>query len=298
MADSKSLAHWEGWRVSSLLEDAPTNLGVMRNANLVQDYGQNSSPLSFSESYTTNLGNSRASNEKLAGQSGQIAAFDFGGKLDDVPARNDDKNRSNSGPAFFSVAGRSGGQISNVNEVKHGSRNAKSGQGFEARNSAGSLAGTNRMGNESSIEDVSVHANQAMPEHSEITQSARVNSPASIAAFDAQAHVTATCADSPEESENKTTYTPSESSQWAMANYAIDPVQNSKNRWRIRIRCRKTGCKHSDHLRLKTITFMSDSAYKKLTRSKAKYELWKKSIIAENAISCRKDGEKHSASDE
>ena len=82
--------------------------------------------------------------------------------------------------------------------------------------------------------------------------------------------------------------THSELVAWAISNYAIDPIQNSKNRWRIRIRCRKVGCVHSDHIGLKTISFMDDSAYRRIARSKRKYADWKKQIKAENAGTLRK----------
>lgn len=134
---------------------------------------------------------------------------------------------------------------------------------------------------------------------SELAQSARLSAPANAASFDAQdyglPHVqndqennrSATCAESPKAEEKPTAYKISDLASWAIKNYAVDPVQNSKNRWRIRIRCRKAGCAHSDHLKLKTVSFMSDSAYRKLSRSKRKYELWKKATIAENARALR-----------
>ena len=134
----------------------------------------------------------------------------------------------------------------------------------------------------------------------EVAQSARIASPANQASFDAGklslSHVqneqennqSATCAKSPEVEETPNRLTGRELAEWAMANYAVDPIQNSKNRWRIRLRCRKSGCQHSDHLHLKTISFMSDSVFKKLTRSERKYELWKKAVLAENAGTLRK----------
>jgi len=135
-------------------------------------------------------------------------------------------------------------------------------------------------------------------QEAEIAPSARLSAPANQASFDAAdyhlPHVqneqenqeSATCANSPELEPKQDTLTGRELTEWAMENYAVDPIQNSKNRWRIRLRCRKTGCKHEGHLGLKTVSFMSDSAFKKLTKSGRKYELWKKSIIAENAAKC------------
>jgi len=136
-------------------------------------------------------------------------------------------------------------------------------------------------------------------EKPEIATSARLTSPANQANFDAgkislphvqndqEKQETATCAKSPEVEEKPNRLTGRELTEWAIKNYAVDPIQNSKNRWRIRLRCRKTGCKHEGHLGLKTVSFMSDSAYKKLTRSERKYELWKKAILAENAGALR-----------
>ena len=129
-----------------------------------------------------------------------------------------------------------------------------------------------------------------------VDQSATLKTPASVASFDTAAHVqkehenspSRTCADSPEAEEKPVAFSFSELPKWAMANFAVDPVQSSKNRWKIRVRCRKAGCKHEGHLKLKTVSFISDSAYKQITRSKRKYELWKKTILAENARALRK----------
>lgn len=74
---------------------------------------------------------------------------------------------------------------------------------------------------------------------------------------------------------------------WAIGNYTVDPIQNSKNRWRIRIRCRKVGCVHSDHIGLKTISFVDDPVYRRIAKSERKYADWKKQIIAENATTLR-----------
>lgn len=78
-----------------------------------------------------------------------------------------------------------------------------------------------------------------------------------------------------------------ELARWAIENYTVDPVQNSKNRWRIRLRCRKVNCRHSDHAKLITVSFMSDSAFRQISRGKKKYERWKKQIKAENARALR-----------
>lgn len=134
----------------------------------------------------------------------------------------------------------------------------------------------------------------------EVAQSARIASPANQASFDAGklslSHVqneqennqSATC-DKPEPNTGKQSTSQSrEAAALDLSIFCVDPIKSSANRWRIRIRCRKSGCKHSDHLHLKTISFMSDSAFKKLTRSERKYELWKKAILAENAGALRK----------
>lgn len=223
------MAHWEdspnGWRVSTLLEDAPTNLGVLRDANLVQNYGQDSGPLSFSESYTTNIRNSQAINEGPFGQQGQVEAVNLGGKLNDVlenglrgnsrlfilpgmgcdlgssktgldqherpitheniSARSDNQNRTNSGPDSFSVANSSGVETGNVNEVKNEleRRDRKEIQGSRLNGGSGlcvDLSSDDRGNTGSNFND-----NFNNQSSSEITQSARINSPAQVAAFDA-----------------------------------------------------------------------------------------------------------------
>lgn len=131
-------------------------------------------------------------------------------------------------------------------------------------------------------------SNSENTEDSQVDNQARVNSPAQVAAFDTQSHVTATC--------GKKEETPIASNQlrgkdlidWAIGNYTVDPVQNSKNRWKIRLRCRKVGCEHADHLKIKTVSFMSDSGYKSAIRGAKKHASWKKQIIAENARALRK----------
>jgi len=132
-----------------------------------------------------------------------------------------------------------------------------------------------------------------------VAPSARLTSPANQANFDngdypvphvqneQENNQSATCAKSPEVEEKPNRLTGRELTEWAIKNYAVDPIQSSKNRWKIRLRCRKTGCKHEGHLGLKTVSFMSDSVFKKLTRSERKYELWKKAILAENAAALR-----------
>lgn len=165
----------------------------------------------------------------------------------------------------------------NANEVKNGNQLGGDLLGGSSRLSSGSI-------------------DQERPK---ITQSARIASPANQASFDAgnysvphvqneqENNQSATCAKSPEVEEKPNRLTGRELTEWAIKNYAVDPIQSSKNRWKIRLRCRKTGCKHEDHLGLKTVSFMSDSAFKKLTRSERKYELWKKAILAENAATLR-----------
>lgn len=132
------------------------------------------------------------------------------------------------------------------------------------------------------------------------TQSARIASPANQASFNAGnyslPHVQneqennqfATCDKSEPNTGKQSTSQSREVTALDLSIFCVDPIKSSANRWRIRIRCRKPGCKHSDHLHLKTISFMSDSAFKKLTRSERKYELWKKATIAENARALRK----------
>lgn len=132
------------------------------------------------------------------------------------------------------------------------------------------------------------------------TRSARLYVPANQASFDAgkyslphvqneqENNQSATCAKSPEVEVIIGRLTGRELAKWAIENFAVDPIKSSKNRWKIRIRCRGTGCKHDHHLGLKTVSFMSDSVFKKLTRSESKYELWKKQTIAENAGALRK----------
>lgn len=134
----------------------------------------------------------------------------------------------------------------------------------------------------------------------EVAQSARIASPANQASFDAGnyplPHVQneqennqfATCDKSEPNTGKQSTSQSREVTALDLSIFCVDPIKSSANRWRIRIRCRKPGCKHSDHLHLKTISFMSDSAFKKLTRSERKYELWKKATIAENARALRK----------
>lgn len=74
-----------------------------------------------------------------------------------------------------------------------------------------------------------------------------------------------------------------ELTNWAIENYTVDPIKSSKNRWRIRLRCRKVRCQHLDHSGLLTVSFMSDSAYRQVSRGKKKYEQWKRQIKAESA---------------
>jgi hypothetical protein len=114
-----------------------------------------------------------------------------------------------------------------------------------------------------------------------IKESARLVSPANQASFDVGKLPIVTCGKiEPSNSQERI--------KWAIDNYTVDPIQNSKNRWRIRLRCRKTGCKHEGHLGLKTVSFMSDSAFQKVSRGSKKYADWKKQIKAENAGALRK----------
>lgn len=77
-----------------------------------------------------------------------------------IPARSHNQNRTNSGPDSFSVADRSGVETGNVGEVEH------------------EMGGNcnNHNGRNSSISGINKEI--------EITQSARINSPAQVAAFD------------------------------------------------------------------------------------------------------------------
>jgi len=122
---------------------------------------------------------------------------------------------------------------------------------------------------------------------SEITQSARIAS-SNQAGFDAKSHVTATCGKRDETPNANNQLRGKDLIDWALGNYTVDPVQNSKNRWKIRLRCRKVGCEHLDHLKIKTVSFMSDSGYKSAIRGSKKHASWKKQIIAENARALRK----------
>lgn len=71
-------------------------------------------------------------------------------------------------------------------------------------------------------------------------------------------------------------------------NHVVDPIRISPNTWRIRIRCRKVGCQHLDHLAIRNVSLMSNSSFNQLKRSLKNYGLWKRSIIAENARALRK----------
>lgn len=118
----------------------------------------------------------------------------------------------------------------------------------------------------------------------EIAPSARLSAPANQASFDAQSHVPVTCGKREVKTSNVNHLA---EVNWAIENYTVDPIKNSKNMWRIRLRCRKTGCKHEDHLGLKTVSFMSDSAFQKVSRGSKKYADWKKQVKAENAGALR-----------
>lgn len=98
----------------------------------------------------------------------------------------------------------------------------------------------------------------------------------------------ATCGKPPATLTDSTRLSAKELANWAMANFTVDPVKNSKNRWKIRIRCRKVGCDHSTHLNILTVSFMSDAAFGQASRGSKKYEQWKKQILAENARALRK----------
>lgn len=65
--------------------------------------------------------------------------------------------------------------------------------------------------------------------------------------------------------------------------YAVDPIKISRNTWRIRIRCRRSKCKHEDHRSIFTVSLMSNSAFNSVRRNQKDYAPWKRSIIAENA---------------
>jgi len=121
----------------------------------------------------------------------------------------------------------------------------------------------------------------------EVAQSARIAS-SNQAGFNAESHVTATCGKKEKAPNANNQLRGKELIEWALGNYTVDPVQNSKNRWKIRLRCRKTGCNHEGHLKIKTVSFMSDSGYKSAIRGSKKHASWKKQIIAENARALRK----------
>lgn len=181
-------------------------------------------------------------------------------------------------------------------EVKNGLEEMVSGQGERVGlNRASICPGDDcNVASASCFDDMDDRfgGNGAMPE---IAPSARLASPANQASFDAgnypvphvqndqEKQETATCANSPQVEEKPNRLTGRELTEWAIKNYAVDPIQNSKNRWRIRLRCRKTGCKHEGHLGLKTVSFMSDSAFQKVSRGSKRYADWKKQIKAENA---------------
>ena len=134
----------------------------------------------------------------------------------------------------------------------------------------------------------------------QLAPSARLASPASKASFDAGnyqlPHVqnepsddqSATCGKPEPNTAKQSTSQSREVVAFNPSIFTVDVIKVSKNRWKIRIRCRKQNCEHSDHLKIKTVSLISDSVYRKLIRSKRKYELWKKAILAENARTLRK----------
>lgn len=207
--------------------------------------------------------------------------------------KNDQNTNANPDPDGNSCDSRPGHNLGSYNRADDEVKNDQALEGLAGSNSDN--RGNNYLGQLSQINnsDSSDCFGLEAP-------SARLSAPANQASFDAgklnPSHVqndqekqeTATCANPPELEPKQDTLTGRQLTAWAIENYAVDPIQNSKNRWRIRLRCRKTGCKHEGHLGLKTVSFMSDSAFKKLTKSGRKYELWKKAIKAENAGTLRK----------
>lgn len=135
----------------------------------------------------------------------------------------------------------------------------------------------------------------------EIAPSARLASRANQANFDAgkitlphvqnepSADQSATCGKPEPNTAKQSTSQSREVIAFNPSIFTVDVITASKNRWKIRIRCRKQNCEHSDHLKIKTVSLISDSVYKKLIRSKKRnYELWKKQILVENAPALRK----------
>lgn len=100
---------------------------------------------------------------------------------------------------------------------------------------------------------------------------------------DTNNHLIRTCGSFPATETKLKQLAGKELTKWAIENYTVDPIKSSKNRWRIRLRCRKARCQHLDHSGLLTVSFMSDSAYRQVSRGKKKYEQWKKQIKAESA---------------
>jgi len=195
--------------------------------------------------------------------------------------QNTNANPDNGRSGFESDNGQGSGRSNRENdEVKHEKTNAKAARNF-------GIDGTDSGDNLRGLPAESFSAVRlALPVNQASFDAGKNNSP--HVQNEQENNQSATCGEYEPNTRKQSTSQSREVAAFDLSIFCVDPIKSSANRWRIRIRCRKSGCKHSDHLHLKTISFMSDSAFKKLTGSKRKYELWKKATIAENAGALRK----------
>lgn len=193
---------------------------------------------------------------------------DFGGKLDELPISDDQENVSNSGPDSFSVANCSGIETGNVGEKQNDpGRNGKSNKGNSGRIERRKDGIYGSMDNYDS-------PNFHLSAEVEIAQSARINSPALQAGFDAgktpvlndQKTPVLNPVESKAEKEDTAKKEKADS-------VAIEPLKSSKHGWLIRVRLHSEPGKPAI-----PISYMSDADYKTLRRSKKRYEEFKRNI--------------------